>query len=279
MNPIQNFAFNEHLVRAVDIEGEPWFVGKDVCSVLDIQKHHQALDNLDEDERGTYSIGTPRGDQSMIVISEPGVYRLVFRSRKPEAEAFKRWLAHEVLPQLRHTGVYALAKEVPVLASIAQDAPLAARIDAVRLARSLFGSERARALWQELGLPHVPPPSPFHGFGEAAECLRLLLDHEAAPGRKVRDLVLVASQGGMEELALLRMEGIRVSEDADGFWVSNTMPAILRIFADSPWAANWTLVLRRLEGAMPGERQTFGGQTRTTWLPLAVLDDEVLRGL
>ena len=49
-------------------------------------------------------MGTLGGSQSVIVVSEPGVYRLVFRSRKPEAERFKRWLAHEVLPQIRKTG-------------------------------------------------------------------------------------------------------------------------------------------------------------------------------
>lgn len=61
-------------------DGQPWFVGLDVCRALDISKPHQALDRLDEDERGTCIIGTPGGDQSAIVISEAGVYRLVFAS-------------------------------------------------------------------------------------------------------------------------------------------------------------------------------------------------------
>lgn len=111
MNAITNFAFGEHLVRVIEREGEPWFVGKDVCGVLGISKHHQALENLDIDERGTCNVGTPSGNQDMIIVSEPGVYRLIFRSRKPEAERFKRWLAHEVLPEIRRTGRYGPKEE------------------------------------------------------------------------------------------------------------------------------------------------------------------------
>ena len=78
MNIITPFAFEDHLVRATTRDNEPWFVGKDVCEVLGISKHHQALDRLDDDERGTCSVGTPSGEQIMIVVSEPGVYRLDF---------------------------------------------------------------------------------------------------------------------------------------------------------------------------------------------------------
>lgn len=282
MNALQNFAFEEHLVRAVDVGGEPWFVGKDVCSVLDIRDYHQALEKLDGDERGGYTIPTPSGDQTMIVISEAGIYRLVFRSRKPEAERFKRWLAHDVLPQIRRTGSYAPQPDRPVLSELAADAPLASRIDAVRLAKGLFGAERARALWQELGLPHVPPPSPFHGAGEAAECLKLLLAHDVREGNlSVRQAVQDAANGDLEARACLEMDGIRVSEDGDGFWIANTSKEMAALYASTTFArGKWQIVLRRIAGARTGDRQTFHGrQSRTIFLPFDVLDDEYLRRL
>jgi prophage antirepressor-like protein len=87
MNPIQNFAFEEHLVRVVDREGEPWFVGKDVCIALGIRNHKDALGRLDEDERAEVGIADPSGTKHATAVSEPGVYRLTFSSRKPEGRS------------------------------------------------------------------------------------------------------------------------------------------------------------------------------------------------
>ena len=105
--PVPFLFEGEHLVRIVyGADSEPWFVGIDVCHVLGISDHTQTLGRLNEDERGRDMIPTPGGDQRVIIVSEPGVYRLMFSSRKPEAERFKRWLAHDVLPSLRRTGRY-----------------------------------------------------------------------------------------------------------------------------------------------------------------------------
>jgi len=68
----------EHLVRTVVTEEEGRFVGVDVCQILELAKPHQAMDRLDDDERGTCIVGTPGGPQEMVVITEAGVYRLVF---------------------------------------------------------------------------------------------------------------------------------------------------------------------------------------------------------
>lgn len=104
---IQIFEYEGNQLRKVDVDDEVWWVGKDVCGILEIEKHHQALASLPDDERGTYSIGTPSGDQQMTCINEPGLYRLIFKSRKPEAERFKTWVVKDVLPQIRRTGSYA----------------------------------------------------------------------------------------------------------------------------------------------------------------------------
>jgi anti-repressor protein len=114
---IQPFVFPEtgQPVRTVTIDSEPWFVGRDVCAVLDIAKPENSLALLDEDERGTHTVGTLGGDQVVTVINEPGLYSLILRSRKPQAKAFKRWVTHEVIPSIRRTGSYsvATAPEIP----------------------------------------------------------------------------------------------------------------------------------------------------------------------
>ena len=93
-------------IRVVERSGAPWFVGKDVCDCLEIGNSRDAAASLDDDEKGVALIDTPGGKQEMSIISEPGLYSLVLRSRKPEAKAFKRWIVHEVLPAIRKHGGY-----------------------------------------------------------------------------------------------------------------------------------------------------------------------------
>lgn len=111
MNEIQTFDSPDFgSIRVVrDENGEPWFVAKDVLDVLDLDK--TALRKLDEDEKGVDSIHTPGGEQQMTTVTEPGFYKLVMRSRKPEAKAFQRWVTHEVLPALRREGGYMVARD------------------------------------------------------------------------------------------------------------------------------------------------------------------------
>lgn len=104
MQIFQNRAFGA--VRVVEHEGKPWFVGKDVCECLELTDVSKTISLLDDDEKGTNSIRTPGGKQDMLIVSEPGLYSLVLRSRKPEAKAFKRWIVHEVIPSIRRTGGY-----------------------------------------------------------------------------------------------------------------------------------------------------------------------------
>lgn len=93
-------------VRVVDVNGEPWFVARDVCECLELTNTSQTLSYLDDDEKGITTNDTPGGQQEMSIVSEAGLYSLILRSRKPEAKAFKRWITHEVLPSIRKTGQY-----------------------------------------------------------------------------------------------------------------------------------------------------------------------------
>ncbi len=105
---LQVFRYKENEIRTVVIEGEIWFVAADACRVLEHSDVSKAVHRLDEDEKGTNSVRTPGGNQSMLCINEPGLYTLILTSRKPEAKAFKRWVTHEVLPSIRKTGNYSI---------------------------------------------------------------------------------------------------------------------------------------------------------------------------
>ncbi len=107
MNELQVFNSPEFgKIRAIERNGEPWFVAADVCRALDLCDTSKALDRLDDDEKGTSLIRTLGGEQKMNIVNEPGLYTLVLGSRKPEAKAFKRWITHEVIPSIRKHGVY-----------------------------------------------------------------------------------------------------------------------------------------------------------------------------
>ncbi len=99
------FDYNGIQVRTEIKDGEPWFVAKDVCDVLEHTNSRMALERLDEDEKGVSLIYTPGGPQEMAIVNEAGLYSLILGSRKPEAKQFKRWVTHEVLPAIRkHSG-------------------------------------------------------------------------------------------------------------------------------------------------------------------------------
>lgn len=111
MNKIQVFDNGEFgSIRALlDENGEPCFVTKDVLGILELDR--TALRKLDDDEKGVDLIHTLGGNQEVSTVTEPGFYKLVMRSRKPEAKAFQRWVTHEVLPALRRDGGYMVARD------------------------------------------------------------------------------------------------------------------------------------------------------------------------
>jgi len=88
---------------------------KDVCGILGLANMRSSLAALDEDEKGVHTMDTLGGNQEMTVISEPGLYSLILRSRKPEAKTFKRWVTHEVLPSIRRHGMYATESVVDAM--------------------------------------------------------------------------------------------------------------------------------------------------------------------
>lgn len=104
--PLQIFNYNEKQIRTVAIDGEPWFVLKDVCEVLGISKYRDVAERLDEDERGSVRVDTLGGTQRMAAVNESGLYHVIIRSDKPVAKPFRKWVTADVLPTMRKTGGY-----------------------------------------------------------------------------------------------------------------------------------------------------------------------------
>jgi anti-repressor protein len=107
-NEIAVFNFKQNPVRTVLIDETPWFVAKDVCDILAITSHRDAVGRLSQSQRGSVIVDTLGGFQSMAAVNEAGLYKLIFSSRKPEAEEFTDWVASEVLPTIRKTGSFSL---------------------------------------------------------------------------------------------------------------------------------------------------------------------------
>ena len=105
------FEYGEKQVRTVEKDGEAWFVAKDVCDILGLENARQAIKSLDDDEKMTVSnndghSGQRGGAQFLNIVNEPGLYKLIFKSRKAEAKQFTRWVTHEVLPDIHKHGMY-----------------------------------------------------------------------------------------------------------------------------------------------------------------------------
>lgn len=102
---------NEELdmkVRVVEINGEPWLVGKDVAEVLGYKNTRDALSkHVDDEDKNTVAIYDGIGNPNKVIINESGLYSLVLRSKLTEAKKFKRWVTSEVLPSIRKHGMYA----------------------------------------------------------------------------------------------------------------------------------------------------------------------------
>lgn len=128
-------------VRTVAIEGEPWFVGKDICEAFGDTNYRRSLSGVDDFDKGVSQIDTPGGKQSMTVINESGLYSLLFTMQPQKAKGvsqneqaiedriqklqrFKRWVTHEVLPSIRKHGMYAkeeLLDNPDLLIQVAQE--------------------------------------------------------------------------------------------------------------------------------------------------------------
>lgn len=150
------FVFGENLIRIITREGQPWFFGKDVCEYLGLGNTSMAINGnpktgnvgLDSDEvdimnHDTRSENGVIQSREVIIVSESGLFALIFKSRKPEARAFRKWVTSEVLPSIRKRGFYShrtdqllsFVRELIELGFTAKDASVLARSEFPPLTR------------------------------------------------------------------------------------------------------------------------------------------------
>lgn len=153
-------------VRTVCIDGEPWFVGKDVALALGYSNTRDALrKHVDGEDKGVAKCDSLGGTQEYSVINESGLYSLILSSKIPEAKAFKRWITHEVIPSIRKHGAYMTDS---VLAQIAADPTLI-----FKLAESLLRErERADLLHEELRFAK-PKADYYDAFVDPGDCTNI----------------------------------------------------------------------------------------------------------
>ncbi|MCG4258027.1 BRO-N domain-containing protein [Acetobacter senegalensis] len=197
MSTVMPFSFEEHAVRALTRDGEPWFVLADVCGVLDITNSRNVTDRMDDDEKGVHTVDTLGGPQEMSIINESGLYNLIFTSRKPEARRFRKWVTGEVLPAIRKTGSFGLpstpqewfnhfARVLCLWDALGPEAAL----QEWKAIGPLFPMPRKQALRllmeAALDLPaNVLPPEPA-GSGRSTTATRISSRHNGALGGRPR---------------------------------------------------------------------------------------------
>ncbi len=108
---VSTFQFEEISIRVIAINNEPWFIAKDLCNAINISNYRDAIERLDDDEKGVALTDTLGGKQEMKIVSESGMYTLILRCRDAVKKGsvphrFRKWVTSEVLPQIRKTGKY-----------------------------------------------------------------------------------------------------------------------------------------------------------------------------
>ncbi len=161
MNALQVFENPEFgSIRTVEIDGEPWLVGKDVAVALGYSNPRKALaDHVDKEDKGVTKCDTPSGPQQMTIINESGLYSLILSSKLPGAKKFKRWVTSEVLPSIRKTGGYSVPS--------AEDAPASKKDLADLTAAIQLLTERLDTL--AVSRPPLPQALPFEDAPETTK--------------------------------------------------------------------------------------------------------------
>lgn len=113
MSNLIEFNFNENPVRSILIDGNPFFIARDICLNLDIEDTSKAVSRLDEDEKLSRTLFVSGQNRNVTLINESGLYSLVLTSRKDGAKKFKKWITSEVLPQIRKSGSYSISPQLP----------------------------------------------------------------------------------------------------------------------------------------------------------------------
>nr|DAF54007.1 MAG TPA: repressor domain protein [Siphoviridae sp. ctFgp7] len=276
-NNVQIFDFDENPVRVIEKDGEPWFVAADVCRVLDIQNPSDAIKCLDDDERARYCLGRSAngGGGETNIINESGLYNLIFRSRKPEAKRFRKWVTAEVLPSIRKTGRYEMPSvEARDETDVLPDRSMSQWLKMIRETRLLYGRAAAREMWKRSPLPVINENEETAGdVGErrGRECLDILLSR-TFDGDPVSAYI-----SARDEQALIRCGLKLVSEyDGDFLAIANFHPFLEKVYHKTPFSNGRHIqALRCIRGARSTNAFRFGKfRSRCTIVPAAFVEGE-----
>ena len=197
--------FEGACVRTIKIEGELWFVGKDVAEILGYANPSKALGDHCKGVAKRYPLETPGGMQELRIISEPDMLRLVVNSNLPSAERFERWVFEEVLPSIRKTGTYTAKNAMTPLKATAEAAKAVAPL--VRAGRLLGLDKNAAAiaanqaifamtninLMQQLGHTHLEAEKQEGHWYTATE-----LGKQMTPSVSARQVNLLLAEAGLQ---------------------------------------------------------------------------------
>jgi prophage antirepressor-like protein len=168
MTNIILFNFENNDIRFVGTAENPEWIADDVCKSLDLDNTSKALETLDPDEKGITFSDTLGGEQGMLTVTESGLYRLIFKSRKPAAKRMKKWVFSVVLPSIRKTGSYSIAPSQPQLPSRELAVETAVAIDRIQDILSKSNPRLAQILIDcamndviELQQPSIAPGQEF----------------------------------------------------------------------------------------------------------------------
>jgi len=205
MSNITPFRFDEAHVRALELDGEVWFVGRDIADVLGYRDHNAAMRDHCKGVRKSHPLPTSGGTQEVRLISEPDMLRLVVNSTLPSAERFERWVFEEVLPSIRKTGTYTAKSAITPLKATAEAAKAFAPL--VRVARLLGCDKNAAAisanqaiysmtninLMQQLGHTHLEAEKQDSHWYTATE-----LGKQMTPAVSARQVNLLLAEAGLQ---------------------------------------------------------------------------------
>ncbi|GKX54124.1 hypothetical protein SOASR030_02360 [Leminorella grimontii] len=158
-----SFSFHEtHDVRIQVIDGEPWFCLKDVCGILSVTIASPSRFQMDMEGVTKNVIPTDGGQQQLTFVNEPNLYRVIFRSNKPEAKQFQDWVFNEVLPSIRKTGKYEQPQDAPEPLSSAEMNEIS-RLIWIMSHRFRASNSCSHAIWYALRqATRTPSPKPFN---------------------------------------------------------------------------------------------------------------------
>ena len=170
-----NFSEEKAPIRVQVINGEPWFVAKDICVALGIANHKDAVSRLDDDERQGVGITDPLGiRQTANAVSESGLYALIFQSRKPKAKKFRKWVTSEVLPSIRRTGRYEIREKRGVVRMSRGEGVRADMLDLLWLIGENLEKGDQAQIALELGVSRVAVNRTLNGLNRSSRILMAL---------------------------------------------------------------------------------------------------------